>query len=267
MTGTEKAAARRERFDQVVAVLTEAARAGVDMADFLARAAAAAAANLGGIEQLLAGRPGSWEADLVRQLVAGTVGWDSEYLWEHRTEPIMVRVHVEDILTDLGIAGLYEQAHDELDGREDVIFARHADDPITAGSADDLWLDRLHRQRDQLDAQQVAEWTAYGQAFAEHVRQAAGELFPDLTVPVEVAVTTDWQPGLDSGDNLDGPQWRLWEIARQRTPLPGSGIPLADYPPGADIAETEREAARDPLTRIAGGGAGPAEGDTNARPK
>src|SRR5262249_21237478 len=66
---------------------------------WLAHALATAAARLGGIEELLAGRPGSWEADLVRQLVAGTVGWDGEYLadygqpllmcgpaWYHTTE-------------------------------------------------------------------------------------------------------------------------------------------------------------------------------------
>jgi hypothetical protein len=69
-------------------------------------------------------------------------------------------------------------------------------------------------------------------------------------VPVETVVATDWQPGFDSGDDLDGPEWRLWEIARQRTPLPGSGIPLGDYPPGTDIAQAEADAGRDPLTRL-----------------
>ena len=43
--------------------------------DFAAAAAsvlAAVAANVGGVETLLAGRPGSWESDLIRQLVDGT---------------------------------------------------------------------------------------------------------------------------------------------------------------------------------------------------
>ncbi|WIE81297.1 GIY-YIG nuclease family protein [Curtobacterium sp. MCSS17_016] len=47
--------------------------------DFAAEAASvltAVAANVGGVEQLLAGRPGSWEADLIRQLIAGTVPAD-----------------------------------------------------------------------------------------------------------------------------------------------------------------------------------------------
>ena len=46
-----------------------------DFADFLA-VLAATAANLGGVEPLLAGRPGRWEAALVRSLVAGTLGDD-----------------------------------------------------------------------------------------------------------------------------------------------------------------------------------------------
>lgn len=50
-------------------------RAGpVDWAQFVATALAAAAANVGGTDAALRGRPGSWEADAVRQLVEGTLG-------------------------------------------------------------------------------------------------------------------------------------------------------------------------------------------------
>ncbi len=61
--------------------LTDAARqtrlrsGALEPADFAGTAAAvlaSVAANVGGVEQLLAGRPGSWEADLIRQLVTGT---------------------------------------------------------------------------------------------------------------------------------------------------------------------------------------------------
>jgi hypothetical protein len=37
-------------------------------------------AELGSTDALTAGRPGSWEADLVQLLAKGTVGWDGEYL-------------------------------------------------------------------------------------------------------------------------------------------------------------------------------------------
>ena len=38
------------------------------------------AGQVGSSVALTAGRPGSWEADLVQQLVKGTVGHDDEYL-------------------------------------------------------------------------------------------------------------------------------------------------------------------------------------------
>jgi hypothetical protein len=46
-----------------------------------------AAAEPGSSDALIAGRPGSWEADRVRQLVKGTVGWDDDYLAEYK-EPL-----------------------------------------------------------------------------------------------------------------------------------------------------------------------------------
>jgi len=55
-----------------------------DFGGWLAYVLASVAADLGSTEALTAGRPGSWEADLVRQLVKGTVGWDDEFLQEYR---------------------------------------------------------------------------------------------------------------------------------------------------------------------------------------
>ena len=143
---TTGAATVQRGYDEVladaVAVLSEAARRTItrgrgtsseqqdqaDFADFLATALAGTAANLGGIEALLAGRPGSWEADYVRQLLVGTVGEDQRYLWEHRTDPLVIRVHADDILTDLGYWALYDDAQDELDRRDDALCARHDPD-------------------------------------------------------------------------------------------------------------------------------------------
>jgi hypothetical protein len=61
---------------------------------------AAAAANLGGIEELLAGRPGSWEADQVRTMLHSTVGCDDAQLLGHRTEPVVLTVNPGVILWD-----------------------------------------------------------------------------------------------------------------------------------------------------------------------
>ena len=58
-----------------------------DFGGWLASVLASVAAELGSTSALTAGRPGSWEADLVQQLVKGTVGWDDDYLDTYK-EPI-----------------------------------------------------------------------------------------------------------------------------------------------------------------------------------
>jgi hypothetical protein len=63
-----------------VNAITQAARAEHDFAGWLAGVLAAAAGQLGGSDELIIGRPGSWEASLVDQLVKGTVGHGDEYL-------------------------------------------------------------------------------------------------------------------------------------------------------------------------------------------
>jgi hypothetical protein len=66
-----------------IAILT-AARAEHDFGGWLAGVLATVAADLGSTHALTAGRPGSWEAEHVRGLVNGTVGWDDEYLDDYR---------------------------------------------------------------------------------------------------------------------------------------------------------------------------------------
>jgi transcriptional regulator with XRE-family HTH domain len=69
----------------------------IDWAEFVTLALAGAAANAGGIETVLAGRPGSWEAERVRQTLQSTA-FDAKDLLRHRTEPITVDLWVEAIL-------------------------------------------------------------------------------------------------------------------------------------------------------------------------
>jgi hypothetical protein len=61
-----------------------AVREQPDFGGWLAGVLASVAADLGSTSALTAGRPGSWEADLVQQLVKGTVGWDDDYLADYR---------------------------------------------------------------------------------------------------------------------------------------------------------------------------------------
>ncbi len=65
---------------QAAAAITRAARAEHDFAGWLAGVLADVAGRLGSSDALTAGRPGSWEAALVDQLVKGTVGHGDEYL-------------------------------------------------------------------------------------------------------------------------------------------------------------------------------------------
>jgi hypothetical protein len=252
-----------------VRVLTEAARRTITWtypdgiehreqaawAEFVTHALAGAAANIGGIEAILAGRPGCWEADKVRDLLCATVGHDEQYLLAHRTEAVVVRVHVGDILHGLGVRTLYDEAHDELERRADLIWARYrvpgSEDVVSLPTPEDqAELVDLARLHEALDTQRARECAAYGEAFRANVLQAATELFPNLPVPVDLIADLDWRGDLGPDHEWDGPQWRLWETARRNTPLPGSSIPLADYPPGADIAQLEREAGRTPLARL-----------------
>jgi hypothetical protein len=65
---------------QLLAALRTAHAAGEDVAETVARALARLAAELGGMWQVLANRPGSWEASHVAELLRGTVGPDDENL-------------------------------------------------------------------------------------------------------------------------------------------------------------------------------------------
>ncbi len=65
---------------QAAVAITNAARAEHDFAGWLAAVLADVAGRLGSSDALTEGRPGSWEASLVDQLVKGTVGYGDEYL-------------------------------------------------------------------------------------------------------------------------------------------------------------------------------------------
>jgi hypothetical protein len=58
---------------------------GQDVGEFLARALARLAVELGGSEAVIANRPESWEAALVRDLLTGTGGAYDEHLNQFRT--------------------------------------------------------------------------------------------------------------------------------------------------------------------------------------
>lgn len=73
--------ADRDRYtrDATTSIL-RAARSEHDFAGWIAGVLAAVAGQLGSSDALTAGRPGSWEASHVDQLVKGTVGYDDAHL-------------------------------------------------------------------------------------------------------------------------------------------------------------------------------------------
>ena len=67
--------------DAAVDAFVAACRDTHDFSGWLADALCRAAAKCGGIDTLTAGRPGSWEAARVRELLYGTAG-DTDYFLE-----------------------------------------------------------------------------------------------------------------------------------------------------------------------------------------
>lgn len=94
----------------------------IDWAEFVTLALAGAAANAGGIETILAGRPGSWEAERIRQTLQSTVV-DERDLMRHRTEPIIVDLWVEAVLPLTGDTSEddYQQAEMALLDRQNAV--------------------------------------------------------------------------------------------------------------------------------------------------
>lgn len=193
------------------------------------------AANLGGVEALLAGRPGSWEADSVRRMVHSTALEEELLAW--RTEPVQLWLDPVGVLLDLGVEALYWQAHDELAGRYH-------------GDLDDDQVQAIEDERDALDRLWQADLDAYTAAYTDTVRRAAAELGLAVPVEVEVAEVGRCEPDWDTLAE------RLHDIARARTPLPTSGLAPRDYPTGHGLpGEIDQAAGRTYLARLQSGDA------------
>lgn len=100
----------------------------IDWAAFVTEALAGAAANAGGIDTILAGRPGSWEASVVGDALRAAVGHDEWDLWRHRTEPVSVVLNPERILFDNDASNRFDEmdaAEAEITRRENAIRPGH----------------------------------------------------------------------------------------------------------------------------------------------
>lgn len=199
----------------------------IDWAAFVTEALAGATANAGGIDNVLAGRPGSWEAARIRDTLVSTVGADESDLMRHRTEPVEIVLNPKQILYDLGDGDLdymagYDAAEQELLRREEEIspsvpitprdldwvndpaqvaqfeaaLRAEAEDPTPLTpeeKAIDAALATVEALRASLDAQKQSELAAYGDALAA----AVSDHLATLNLPVPVSVTVDLNATID----------------------------------------------------------------------
>lgn len=231
-----EAAVREALWSMAVDTLTRAARstrtlAGgqvepADFAGFLASALGAVAGNLGDVELVTIGRPGSWESDLVDQLVRGTVGYGQELLLAHRTDPLVVPLNVAQLVENTGCLPSFFDAEAELP------FSLDLDEH----TQDTEW-ERLRGR--YLDA-----YEAYATRFTEAVNAHALTLdglavpaadggAPSLRVPVEVKVETEPDRSWGAVENpieWDGDPivWQLWQHAVDTVGLPKLDAPAPE---------------------------------------
>ncbi|PFG44927.1 hypothetical protein ATJ97_0201 [Georgenia soli] len=196
---------------EAIRAMTRAARfswsndSPMDFGEFVTQVVTATAANIGTLSKLLAGRPGSWEADLVRQMVVGAAGPDGDHLPEHRTDPVVVDVDVEEIMWESGVEEEFDQAAHQarqavMDAAEDGTSGTVDDRAREA--ADDVW-NRLEEKK-----------RLYAERLEAEILKAAQE--QGYRAPVTVRINPR-----DANLHEYGTVERaLLDIARDRTDLP-----------------------------------------------
>lgn len=211
-----------------IRVLTIAANVAInrdrDFADFLANVLATTAANVGGPERLLAGRPGSWESGIIQDLLRGTVGNDPDSWWTYRTQPLFITLHVAELVES-------GEHHPELLGLAEAIDA--VGERYDSTWADEGALDAWDAEVDSLNQRYKAEYRAYAERFAAAAR-AAGHA---LSLPVDVIVVSavnpndSWWGEFDARNptqlDADPLAVKIWRAAHDAVALPNVDVRLA----------------------------------------
>lgn len=178
----------------------------VDFAEIACHVLTVVAASTGGVERLLAGRPGSWEADLIRQIIHNTAG---DHLDRYRTLPIRLGVDVAGAFDDFGIAEMCVREEDA------AVEATFNDNLTEAGQTRaDALAEAIVRLRKE-------DEDAYLAAYRQIVERRAAEL--RITVPLEVTRSGDYEGDTGDDETVAG----LHQYAREHTPLPMIGQPPA----------------------------------------
>jgi hypothetical protein len=256
-TNDTHSSAEPDDFQVAVTAVTRAIRAinanqrGGDGAEFITHLLATAAANLGSTDAVTAGRPGSWEAAGVQDLLRSTVGYDDEYLLTYRTEPVEIVVNSVYELDDLGMFETYEASIDHI-GR--ALFAAR-----WSRSRDRLTIDELEQIEDieeqlvELEKRDRAEYqqrfTTTVHARLEQLRTEDPHRYPEhLTVTVRFTDDRSGNEELTDGWGSDLAS-QLYQHAREHTPLPGTNT-QPDWTAGQSPAKSLLDTGNWPHLRI-----------------
>ncbi|MHD0307191.1 hypothetical protein [Rhodococcus baikonurensis] len=209
----------------------------VDFADTLADILAVVAANMGSVEGLLRGRPTSWEADLIHQLITGAEAEDE--LPARRTEPVRVPLDIDEEWDRFGLTDLAQEAFDEINGRMLKVDDESPESDALAG--EQLAVDEL----------EDSDRAAYISAFTASAREIAQE--HGITAPIEVITSSylDNQPAHEPDDLEE----RIRYAATGRTPHPITDSTATELMEqgitGTELAAALRAAGRDYRARAA----------------
>lgn len=196
------AAARRER--TIGAGTPSEHTEPVDFGEIACHVITAVAANVGGVEALLAGRPGSWEADYVRQIVRSTAGDDDTELMRYRTEPVRIEVDVEDVFYEFGLTDLYDRDVDELGNRW-----KAADDALFEAYATAEERTRIKKIRAAMPdgvAPDVVAWVVRSESLEEEMRAIAKAIIQRAAAADDPLVAA-----LTAAENAMSVPFKLWE--------------------------------------------------------
>jgi hypothetical protein len=173
------------------AALHAALRHEHDFADWLARMLATVSAMNGGSYALIAGRPGSWEADHVITLVRGTVGHDDEHLNDYLPAGFTPPVTSAALYTAAQDGRLYLASSIWLDGLDGDTYLRQT--PLRRGENLDTDLQQWLRHGTPPAA---GDWRKLDPDQASQIR---GQLGMDL----DFVARAHADHSVDVGDNLD----------------------------------------------------------------
>jgi hypothetical protein len=220
---------RTELYTDTVSALTRALLqrnadgSACDFSGFLAHVPGATAPNVRGPDRLIAGRPASWVSSCVDGLVRGTMGDQSDDWAWLRTQPIVIRLNIAELvehgLLHFGPMGLNE--------------ALKSLDRWYESAVSDQDLDACDSEIDTVTARYTTEYRRYAERFKIAARSIN---IPGLSADVYVETDTDrnttwWstQANNPTQAQTDSLASQTWRSVHDITPLPN-----VDVGPGAE---------------------------------